>query len=309
MDFLDMDAPVLLFGVGWKNTDGTWQAAHRCHLNDISVRILQAAAARGFYHSCRDLHTKYIARKHGICNFQVTGCPVLFHEDGVPASAAIPSSSPNIVFSPGVSYLRDDNGIELLSFLVRELKSKWPDSRITAAFHHSIERRKLVSVYGVNSPHVACFHKTRELLSVLSGLDIHIEDVSGSLEKMRALYDNADGHIGYRVHGHVYMISSGKPSVLLAEDNRALGFKDLIGGAVFDVSTRPAPPRGIREYLKMHIPGRSCRSNIRGVMDVIDFAVRALGDELAGDTSLVELSLSSIRTLEKQMVDYIKMLP
>ena len=309
-DILDMGVPVILFGVGWKHYSGTWQDAHRYGLNESTLQLLRVSAQHGYSHSCRDLHSRYIARRHGFDNVHVTGCPALFRETGVPASPVIPELVQRIVFSPGVSYLRESGGMTQLLYLARELRTRHPEATITAAFHHSLDRETLRSAYGATSIHVRRYARTRQLLRLLKSIGVEISDISGNLDAMRALYDSADAHIGYRVHGHVYMTSGGKPSVLLAEDNRALGFKDLIGGSIFDAIPKRAYGDGLRARLKQAAARRILKlDSIHDPTAVLEFALDALQDELCGDSSSVELSLSVLRTLEKRMERYLQTLP
>src|SRR5690606_10952489 len=47
-------------------------------------------------------------------------------------------------------------------------------------------------------------------------------------------YSQIDLHIGYRVHAHIFMNSISKFSILISEDGRAKGAKEVIGGIVLD---------------------------------------------------------------------------
>jgi hypothetical protein len=55
---------------------------------------------------------------------------------------------------------------------------------------------------------------------------------------MIELYDEADLHVGFRVHAHLYMNSISKPSVLLNEDGRGKAVGLVLGGLTLDAYLR-----------------------------------------------------------------------
>lgn len=59
-------------------------------------------------------------------------------------------------------------------------------------------------------------------------------DISGSAENLMNYYSEVDLHIGYRVHAHIFMNSISRFSILISEDGRAKGAKEVIGGIVLD---------------------------------------------------------------------------
>lgn len=47
------------------------------------------------------------------------------------------------------------------------------------------------------------------------------------------VYKGSDFHIGYRCHGHLYFLRTRKPSILISEDSRGVGFSEILGTPVF----------------------------------------------------------------------------
>ena len=46
---------------------------------------------------------------------------------------------------------------------------------------------------------------------------------------MERVYDEAEIHVGYRLHAHLYFLSHRKPSFLLEEDGRGRGASEALG--------------------------------------------------------------------------------
>ncbi len=66
-----------------------------------------------------------------------------------------------------------------------------------------------------------------------------ILDLSKNLNNLK-VYDNSDLHLGYRVHGHLYVLSHRKPSFLIAEDSRGTGALMTLGGLGIPIWSRYA---------------------------------------------------------------------
>ncbi|PHQ38151.1 hypothetical protein DJ69_13090 [Halorubrum persicum] len=82
--------------------------------------------------------------------------------------------------------------------------------------------------------------KRQELASNANKYGFEKKDVSGDVSNI-SFYSDCDLHVGYRVHGHVGFLRKRRPSVLLCEDGRGLGFTETLGGCGFPAFTRRVP--------------------------------------------------------------------
>ena len=168
----------------------------------------------------------------------MTGCPALYVPKmiGRPMGELAAGGPKEIVFSLGVNFIRSAALERQTKQLILGLRDGYPRARLTVAFHHSIDLEELASAYGAGQELSAGKH--REIATWLDGETIAYQDISGGVDKLLELYGQADFHVGYRVHAHIFMSSLRKPSVLLTEDGRGRGLKDVIGGVIFDTWKR-----------------------------------------------------------------------
>jgi hypothetical protein len=114
--------------------------------------------------------------------------------------------------------------IRLLHLLAR----RHPDAERWCSFHRGIRRDALTSgKAALASRVIATFARARGYRVLDAAYDL------GAL----AAYDDADLHVGYRVHAHLDFLSRRRPSLLVSEDGRGrgqnltFGAADLVAGA------------------------------------------------------------------------------
>lgn len=171
-------------------------------LEDFSketVKILKTVGEKAKFFSTRGVLTQFICDEIGIDNSFFAGDIAFFSEgmsktsfDRVKAINNIVVSSPH---NPSIYN-------ESLSTLISNLKSMFPDANITLAQH------------GENK-----FFKDFCKLKHINLVEIYKDKFKG-LE----IYDNADLHVGYRVHAHVSTLKRKKPSYLLEQDGRGADY-------------------------------------------------------------------------------------
>jgi hypothetical protein len=109
-DLLQIQAPVILFGAGWKGGGGSWQHENTYRLTDGSKKLMAKLAEHDYSHGVRDYHTLRVLRRHGVPNVSVAGCPALYGAfsegaDRVPFEP--PVSLTKITVSAGVKFVHD----------------------------------------------------------------------------------------------------------------------------------------------------------------------------------------------------------
>jgi hypothetical protein len=235
VDDLDrIKVPITIMGAGWHASPGTWEDSRAYTFTPATLRLLQRIDAGNTSLSVRDYRSLNALAVAGIANGVMTGCPALYIPEriGSPFVGFSSKGVKNLVISPGVTFIRSAALEQQLKNLIMELRSGFPDANLTVAFHHSIQPDVLKKAYD-NDQTVAADRQ----LAVVKWLDeqeVDYMDISGGVEKLIQLYDGADFHVGYRVHAHIFMCSQRKPSVLLTEDGRGRGLKDVLGGVIFD---------------------------------------------------------------------------
>jgi hypothetical protein len=255
-DLNDIKAPIIAYGIGWKDALGGWDRTLRYGLSERTLALLRRIDRSGYTSSIRDYQSSLVLDRCGIKNQTVTGCPALFDIDVGPEPRR--SSSPKkIVLSIGTSYRKDDAAIDEIAGICTRLKDAF-GAEVVAAFHHSIDLGSLEQAYGANDPIVGTHDRTLALKKRLEAASIITRDVSGGADDMIDLYRSCDAHIGYRVHAHILMSSMRKPSILFVEDGRALGLREVIGGMIIDLrSISPVAPKAPSIWRRMMHPSRS----------------------------------------------------
>jgi hypothetical protein len=235
VDDLDrIKVPITIMGAGWHASPGTWEDSRKYTFTPATLSLLQRIDAGNTSLSVRDYRSLNALAVAGITNGVMTGCPALYIPEkiGNPFVGFSKEGVRNLVISPGVTFIRSAALEQQLKNLITELRAGFPDANLTVAFHHSIQPDVLKKAYDNNQTVAA----DRQLAMVrwLEAQQIDYIDISGGVEKLIQLYDAADFHVGYRVHAHIFMSSQRKPSVLLTEDGRGRGLKDVLGGVIFD---------------------------------------------------------------------------
>ncbi len=226
----DIKVPIVSMGIGWKSISGNWEDTYEYPLSDESIDLLNRINNSGYLSSVRDYHTLNSIRFKGFENFLMTGCPAYYDLDYVGQSYQNLSIN-KVAFSLGVSFIYSSSMEKLMKENILECKKKFEDKEFEVIFHHSLDKDKFFSTHGSTLKHN---QRHNEFAKWLEEQNIKYIDISGSAENLMNYYNNVDLHIGYRVHAHIFMNSISKFSVLISEDGRAKGAKEVIGGIVLD---------------------------------------------------------------------------
>lgn len=170
--------------------------------------------------SCRDMLSWQVLKNNGIKKLYMTGCPAWYDFDFIDeiSPRIKPDNIRKIVISdPGVTKnaeeheVRANQAINVIEIVVK----KFPNADIIFTFNN-----------GINTKY--SFDCNNSIRAYLEKKNIKYVDMSGSKEKF-SIYNDADLHVGFRVHSHIYSLSRRIPSVLIEEDLRGWGMNETFG--------------------------------------------------------------------------------
>ena len=193
-------------------------------------RLFQRLEDSPYWSGTRDFDSVVQMRGWGYRNFHFTGCPALYRLDmlDAPFVPFVSSNIHRVAFSIGSPWLMSEASLRQHLQVLDALVARFPSAEFVVASHHKCDGDCFKAQYGREVP-PNWIRLMKECK--VRGLEPH--DISGGLEKMTALYENVDLHVGYRVHAHVLQTSSRRQSLLIAEDGRASGMSDIILGPVY----------------------------------------------------------------------------
>lgn len=207
--------PVIFLGIGSKVYPGTIKKLKKLKLTESTIKFLKYSIDQGYPIGVRDILSKKLLLENGIEDVVVNGCPAWYDLDYLGKKLKKPKEIRKIAFSTPASPLCFNQAKKI----IKKLRNEFPKASITVLFHKGIN-------FG-SSKRLTNLNKDLATFSLRKGCEIL--DLSKNLNTLR-LYDNSDLHLGYRVHGHLYVLSHRKPSFLIAEDSRGTGVLMTLGG-------------------------------------------------------------------------------
>lgn len=297
--------PVIFLGIGSKVYPGTIKKLKKLKLTASTIKFLRYSIDQGYPIGVRDVLSKILLLENGIEDVVVNGCPAWYDLDYIGKKLKKPQEIRKIAFSTPASPLCFNQAKKI----IKKLRNEFPKASITVAFHKGIHFDG-----GRTSKRLTNLNKDLATFSLRKGCKIL--DSSKNLDILR-LYDNVDFHLGYRVHGHLYVLSHRKPSFLIAEDSRGTGALETLGGLGVPiwskfadmVSTNKIIWIGIHYWLKIvgpHFPISSLVSN----QFVPKLILKLINSELDnGFKSFEKIPETIDNFFEKKMKKFIKSLP
>ena len=205
--------PIIPLALGSFIYPGTEQQVQRFRFNGATVRLLDGVVNRPGHLGARDELTARLLSAAGYADVLMTGDPAWYDLEMIDGSPDSPQVIRSIAFTPPANPTFFHQGRELLLGLI-----------------------KRVGVANV----VVVFHREWQLpfADIARRLGVAATDISGGSHGFR-VYDQTDLHVGYRVHAHLYCLSRGRISYLVAEDSRGLGALHTLGmlGAAANVTS------------------------------------------------------------------------
>lgn len=214
-DLSKIEVPIIPLGTGWKSYPGDFLDNKTIEYNQETIEFIKKLSNKIPYISTREYYTNRVLTRHGISNTLMTGDCAWYDPESFGDSLHRPDNVQNIVFTTPHSSHYEGQAIDMIEMLTEE----FPNATLYCSFHseltsHEENIRNAAEERGFEIVHAA---------SDLSAIEF---------------YANADLHVGYRVHGHIAFLRKRRPSVLLSEDGRGVGFSETLGHKIFPAFTR-----------------------------------------------------------------------
>lgn len=208
-DLSELKVPITTLGVGWSGKPT--MNPNEFEFSENSKRLLDYIQKSNSKLSCRDVITEKILNANGYENTIMTGCPVWYREQDTSTNLNRNISEiKEIVFTTPANRKLTKQTLKVIDII----KQKFPKAEVVVSFHRGIFPGLQTGLRN------AAAYLSMSGYSLLKGFSV--KDVSGDLKKMD-FYQDADLHIGYRVHGHLFFLANGLPSILFSEDGRGIG--------------------------------------------------------------------------------------
>ena len=239
-DLNKIKVPIIMMGIGWKSLKGDWESTYNYPLSKETIDLLDRIENTGYLSSVRDYHTLNVLRHKGYKNVLMTGCPALYSLEHVNNTEINPQEINNISFSMGVSFVSSKFMEKVTKETILSLKEYFIEKSFKVVFHHSIDKSQYLQAYSHNRTVKNMFSRNKfidkhfKFINWLEENSIKYIDISGTEQYLIEHYSQADLHIGFRVHAHIFMSSISKPSILLTEDGRGKALKNILGGLILD---------------------------------------------------------------------------
>ena len=305
-DLDQIKVPISIMGAGWHALPGTWEDSRSYRFTPPTQRLIERVATDGAGLSVRDYRSLNALDRAGITGGLMTGCPALYVPEMIGREfRGFPDGGVrNLVFSLGVNFIGSSALERQAKEVIAGLRRSFPAAKLTVAFHHSIDFAALENSYGAGQDLSARRHG--EIVRWLEAEGVAYADISGGVDKLLSLYEAADFHVGYRVHAHIFMSSQRKPSVLITEDGRGRGLKDVLGGVIFDSWAPRTPTVKERLLAKLGKPIRERRTAFSGiehdVADIVAYETERGAPRFAQPAERIDLHYDL-------MLEYLRALP
>lgn len=194
--------PVLLLSMGSYFFPADARTISSIELDTSTLRFLRRVAALGLPISVRDELSERLVRRHGLGPVTMTG-DVAWYRPEAPRRAQLPAEIDSISYTPPANPIFFRDGLEVLHGLRRYL----PGAHITVVFHRDPQPPFAAAAAEIGA-------ETVTIAGSADGFEIH---------------DRVAIHVGYRLHAHLYRLSGGGASYLLAEDSRGVGALETLG--------------------------------------------------------------------------------
>ena len=239
--------PLIPIGANWNMYPGDAESRRTLRYSPETTAFLQRVAAGVEHLSCREHFVCEVLRQHGIANTRMTGDPVWYDSDFFGRPMHRPETIERVVFSPPLSAFYRAQAEEVL-VLLAEL---FPKAERYCAMHLTDAR---VSPFGDKratndaSMRSDVAEKNAFVRRRAQELGFELREMAGDVAKLD-LYRECDLHVGYECHAHLAFLRQRRPSVLIAEDARGVGFNYTLGVGGFDGFVRrgPGPTRSAKE--------------------------------------------------------------
>lgn len=240
-----LSVPLIPIGANWNTYPGDAESRRLTRWPAGTLDFVRRLASRVAAFSCREHHVVEMLARHGIGNGLMTGDPAWYDPDAFGRAFHRPREVRTVAFSPPLSAFYRDQGAAVL----RLLRDLFPAARRYCAMHLT---DRVASPFADRSPtndasmRADVAEKNAFLRREAAQLGFEVIELAGDVERLLRFYPQCDLHVGYECHAHVSMFRIRRPSVLIAEDARGVGFNDTFGAGGFTgfVRRRAGLPSG-----------------------------------------------------------------
>jgi hypothetical protein len=168
-----------------------------------------------------------VLHRHSIHNTLMTGDPAWYDPEFIGRPFHRPERVGRVVFSPPLSAHYRDQAAAVLQ-LLREL---FPDARRYCAMHLTdAKASRFADTTATNDASMRSdvAEKNAFIRAEAARLGFEVIELAGDIGKLD-FYRDCDLHVGYECHSHLSLFRFRRPSVLIAEDARGVGFNYTLG--------------------------------------------------------------------------------
>ncbi len=222
-----IEVPLIPIGANWNIYPGDAISRRGLRYSAATLDFLRRVAAGVDAISCRENTVCDVLRRHGIINTVMTGDPAWYDPDFLGRPFHRPESVRTVVFSPPLSPYYREQGLAVL----RLLRRSFPAARGICAMHLTdLKASPFSDKSGTNdaSMRLDVAEKNAAIREEARRLGFEVLELAGDVGRLR-FYEECDLHVGYECHAHLSFFRYRRPSVLIAEDARGIGFNYTLG--------------------------------------------------------------------------------
>lgn len=224
--------PLIPVGANWNTYPGDAESRETVEYSRETTDFLREIAGQVSTFSCREYHVCHVLKRHGIVNTLMTGDPAWYDSDFFGISLHRPREVRRMVFSPPLSPFYEEQAKELLVML----SELYPRAERICAMHLAdawinpfTDRRPCNDA----SMDETVARKNANLRRFAQSQGFEVREVAGDVKNI-GFYQHCDLHVGYECHAHLAFLRWRRPSVLIAEDARGVGFNYTLDVGGFD---------------------------------------------------------------------------
>jgi hypothetical protein len=197
------DPPLVLLALGSAIVPGTARQVAAFRFDETSRAFLDGVLSRTPYLGARDELTAGLLRRAGYDQVLMTGDPAWYDLAVIDEPPHRPAGIERLAFTPPAGPIHFAQAVDL----ARALAAAYPSASGRIVHHRG---------------------RQRPFSRLAAQLGWDEVDITGGADGF-ATFDEVDVHVGYRVHAHLYCLSHGRPSWLVAEDSRGIGVLQTLG--------------------------------------------------------------------------------
>ncbi|WP_437204020.1 polysaccharide pyruvyl transferase family protein [Planctomicrobium sp. SH664] len=243
----NLRVPILPCGANWNMYPGDEHSREHIQYSEPTLRFLESVARQVPEFTCREETLIRVLERHGITNTRLIGDPTWYDPDYFGRPMHRPATVRSVVFTPPMSSFYAGQGRELMEML----SALFPDAKRICSMHcadtnvHNVAKLRARNDASL-SPAVTEKNERIRQAAVAAGFEVR--NVFGDVSNLN-FYKEMDLHVGYECHAHLSLLRWRRPSILLAEDARGVGFNTTFGIGEFNAFHRCQNdlPRSSRE--------------------------------------------------------------